>query len=953
MKKMERSSMTMKNFKLHISVVLFYLFSILPLYGIDNDNVKEFTLNNGLRVITYEMHTSPIIYSRLTYNIGSKYEPYGQTGISHIVEHMMFKGTKRFPKGTIAELISANGGVFNAFTSNDITVYYELLPKNKIDLAFDIESERMHKCKFDPEEFKSEIGVISEERKQRTDNSAAGQLREELNTMIYKSHPYRNPVIGWMHDIQSITRDEAYAYYKTHYTPNNATLVLVGDFESTEILKKVEKYFGKIPRGPETKLQEFVRVKQAGKKILEFKHPDILNEQISMHFSAPRRFDEDGAALYVAGRILCSKSATSRLKKRLVHQEKLCSSSVGGLGFRKDPGTFSISARLLPGKEINEVEEIIWEEIDSLANYPVIDYDLQKIKNKINFAELTGDQYISKVGGKIGLYENYVGWLNINRWNELVTAVTKEDIMRVTKKYLVPEKMVICYSSPDTSAGTDDKEIIADDSDEGEVNDKINESDEDALTPDIDFTETEKAKKGLLSKLFGSKKVDIRELYKPRLEDILAPNPIAPLIDSLVLDNGVPVYIYEDHTFPTVYVRAFIETGRLPENAERTGIRDFTEAMLTSGTLTRTYDELLEERSFTPYQFDISHSWDKIIFQGYSLVKDVDKMLNFTYDAIANPSFPEDQIEKLRPLFISNAENFKKTEIMKAFYAMFEDVFEGHQYSLPYAGNVEVFENSTRADLVEFHEKYYSPEHMKLVAVGDFDKQWIREKLNKTLGQWVKKSGDEFLPFTRIKPIKGKTVYVFPNPEYKQCRVDIAFNPNEGGIMSDNPDLDAIRILENILCGSSLTSRMGVELRDKQGLSYGIESNLWIRDQGGYWNIRTKLDKKNLTKMIHGIFNEIEKVQKEGITAEELNKAKSRRIALLPLATRTPDDVGHIVFNQLQKHRPLDYFDKKRERIMAVTMEDVQRVANKYLDVNNYIIAVSGNLAEDALDEFK
>ncbi len=932
--------MNTKSFKLYLYVVLSYLFSILPLYGIDDDNVKEFTLDNGLRVITYEMHTSPIIYSRLTYNIGSKYETYGQTGISHIVEHMMFKGTKRFPKGTIAELISANGGVFNAFTSNDITVYYELLPKNKIELAFDIESERMHKCKFDPEEFKSEIGVISEERKQRTDNSAAGKLREELNTLIYKSHPYQNPVIGWMHDIQSITRDEAYAYYKSHYTPNNATLVLVGDFESVEILKKVEKYFGKIPRGSEVELQEFLRVEQVGKKILEFKHPDILNEQISMHFSAPKRFDEGGAALYVAGRILCSKSATSRLKKRLVRQEKLCSSSAGGLGFRKDPGTFSISAKLLPGKEINEVEKIIWEEIDSLANYPVIEYDLQKLKNKINFTELTGDQYISKVGGKIGLYENYVGWRNINRWNELVTAVTKEDIMRVTKKYLVPENMVICYSSPDTTSS-------------GKVSTKIEAEAEPETDAEIDLETGEKVKKGFFTKLFGLGKEDVRMLYKPTLSDILAPDPIAPLIDSLILDNGVPLYIYEDHTFPTVYVMAFIETGRIPENAERTGVRGFTKAMLTRGTLTRTYDELLEEISFTPYQFDVSQSWDKIIFQGYSLVKDVDKMLNFTYDAIANPSFPEDQIEKLRPRFISNAENFKKTETMQAFYAMFEDVFEGHQYSLPYAGNVEVFENLTRADLIEFHEKYYSPERMKLVAVGDFDKQWIREKLNKTLGQWDKISGDEFLPFTRIKLIKGKTVYVFPNPEYKQCRVDIAFNPNEGGIMSDNPDLDAIRILENILCGSSLTSRMGVELRDKQGLSYGIESNLWIRDQGGYWNIRTKLDKKNLSKMIHGIFNEIEKVQKEGVTSEELNKAKSRRIALLPLATRTPDDVAHIVFNQLQKHRPLDYFDKKRERIMAVTMEDVQRVANKYLDVHNYIISVSGNLAEDALDKFK
>src|SRR6056297_3130422 len=198
-------------------------FMLAPLHALDESKVQEFELDNGLKVITYEMQTAPMIYSRLTYNVGAKYEPYGQTGISHIVEHMMFKGTERFNKGKISKLISANGGVFNAFTSSDITVYYEFLPKNKIDLAFDIESERMYKCKFDPVEFESEIDVIKEERKMRTENTPRGMKREEMNTIIYKSHPYKNPVIGWMHDIDRITREQAYAYYKKYYTPNNAT----------------------------------------------------------------------------------------------------------------------------------------------------------------------------------------------------------------------------------------------------------------------------------------------------------------------------------------------------------------------------------------------------------------------------------------------------------------------------------------------------------------------------------------------------------------------------------------------------------------------------------------------------------------------------------------------------------------------------------------------------------
>lgn len=939
--------MNIRNF-VRTGILLTGLLS-LQLFGIDDAKVNEHILDNGLRIITYEMHTAPIIYSRLTYNIGSNYETYGQTGISHIVEHMMFKGTKRFPKGTIAELISANGGVFNAYTSNDITVYYELLPKNKIELAFDIESQRMFKCDFDPVEFESELRVIMEERKQRTENSADGKKREELNTLLYKSHPYRNPVIGWMEDLENITRDQAYAYYKKNYTPNNATLVLTGDFDTEEMLKTVEKYFGKVPKGPKLENPRFFDVELEGKKILEFKHPDILNESIAMYFAAPTRFQEDGTALYVMGNILASRSATSRLNKRLVREGKLCKSAGGGLGFSKDPRPFSIYTSLLPGASMEEVETIIWEEIDSLKNYPVADYDLQKIKNRLNFSELTGDQYISDVGDRIATYDNFVSWQHINQWDDLVTGVTKDDIIRVANQYFDKDKMVVCYSFPDSSARVSDSSLKTDKSDE--AGDEI-AHDGDISEPDIDLEDNKNSKTGLMAKLFG-KKEDVRELYKPRLSEVLAPNPIASLVDSFKLDNGIPVYMIESHDFPTVCIMGFIETGRLVEDAENPGIRIFTNAMLARGSSKRSYEELLEERSFTPYQFDFGQSWNKIVFTGYSLTENTDKMLQGTYEVLADPSFPEEEMIKVRPRLLSNARDFKKTETMKAFYTMFEQVFEGHQYALPYTGTVETIENTTREDLVRFYDKYYSPDRLKMVVVGDFSKDWIREKLNATYGSWQHRSQDNNIGFSKIKPIQGKFVYVFNNPEYKQCRLDMAFNPIDGGITTDIEDLETLKILEHILCGSSLTSRMGIELRDKQGLSYGIKSQLWIRDHGGYWNIRTELDKDNVVKMVQGILKEIEKVQKDGISDEELTKAKARKISLLTLQTRTTDDIAGIIFEELQDKKPLDHFDRRRDRIMSVTKEDVQRMANKYLDVNNYIISVSGDLDENSLDMFK
>lgn len=924
------------NLKFIFKMPFFWALFIVNLFAINEEKIYEETLDNGLHVIAYEMHSAPMIYSRLTYNIGAKYENHGQTGISHIVEHMMFKGTDRFNKGKISKLISSNGGVFNAFTSDDITVYYEFLPKNKIDLAFDIESERMHKCKFDPNEFISEKKVIKEERKMRTENNANGQKREEMNTIIYKSHPYGIPVIGWMHDIDRITRDEAYAYYKKYYTPNNATLVLCGDFETAEIMKKVKKYFGKIPRGPKLKEFEFLRVESFGKKTLEYKHSDIVSESINMQFNVPNRKHEDGAALSVAARVLASRSATSRLNKRLVRKEELCTSTGGGYGLSKDARTFSIVANLRPQATFEEIEQIIWDEIDSLKYYPVEDYDLQKIKNKIQFNELTGDQYISKVGDKLGLYENYFGWEFINQWTNSIQKVSKEDIMAVMQKYFVEKNMFVCYSMPDTSSDA-----------------KLAQNNE---VDSIEKTETttEEGKKGFIAKIASMFKhnVPVEELYKVNLEDVNSPKPIAPLVKKFQLDNGTPVYYLVNHDFPTVYVMGLINTGRIEEDEKKPGYSNFVGSVLNRGAANRSYDEMLEERSFVPYYAGVSQSWHGISFTGYSLKEDTDKMLSSVFDILAKPDFPEDQIEKVRSKLIQSAEDYGKKKDMRAFYDMFSEVFKNHHYSLPHAGEPETFKNMTRQEMIDFYNKYFSPERMNIVVVGDFDENWIKTKLNKEFGQWKKESKDPMLKFGEVEPIKERKIFVTTIPDGKQCRVDIAFNPVKGGIKSDNPDILALKILERVLCGSTLTSRMGVELRDNRGLCYGIKSNLWIRHEGGYWNIRTNTGADNVKAMVNGMMEQIKLVQIEGITQEELDKAKYRSVSLLALQVRTMDDIGDLVFNMVKNKESLDTFDKSKDEIMAVSLEDVKRVANKYLDTENYIMSISGNIDQKFFDGF-
>ena len=309
--------------RLKIVVVWAVILGLFPsfLFGaVKEGEVVEHVLPNGLKVLTVENHNSPIIYSQITYKVGSRNEHFGITGISHLVEHMMFKGTPRYPGQVLKNLIKKSGGIYNAFTTTDLTAYYEQVPKNKIDVVLAIEADRMHNSKFDPKEFLHEREVVIEERHMRTDDNPRGTFAEEFNAIAFKSHPYHNPTVGWISDIRAITRDQAYRYYKTYYVPNNATLVLVGDFDTAKIMKLVSKYYGPIPKGKPVPPVVSVEEPQNDRRVLTYKRPDLKMPIFQMAFHTPAFGNPDCAPLTIAAKILAG-GRFSRLKKVLTQQK--------------------------------------------------------------------------------------------------------------------------------------------------------------------------------------------------------------------------------------------------------------------------------------------------------------------------------------------------------------------------------------------------------------------------------------------------------------------------------------------------------------------------------------------------------------------------------------------------------------------------------------------------------
>lgn len=919
--------------------VLFFCITLLSLSvsaqsqkKYEEGKVYRHQLENGLTIMTMEQHLSPFIFHQLTYKVGARNEHLGITGLSHFVEHMMFKGTPKYGKGETSRIISQNSGIFNAFTSNDMTSYYEYLPANKIELAFDIESDRMMNSVINPEEFESEREVILQERRMRSESKHTGISTEYMNSIAYQYHPNRDPIIGWPVDISNVSRETAVEYYKTYYTPNNAILVLVGNFNTDEMIKLAEKYYGKIPRGPEVKDKVVPLQEQIVRKTFTLEHNDITSPSFRMAFHVPSFTHDDFPALRLAGMIMAERSRDARLYKRLVTQQRIATSAAGGVGVTKDPTLFSISIGMAPDSSLDRAEAMVWEEINLMQNETVSDHELQKVKNRYRFNQITGSVKNSDRAARINRYETFTGWEFFDEFENRVMNVTKDDIQRVMKTYFDPTKVTIGYNKP-KEGGVRSKSTDNEDSE--------NETDE----YDSYLQETDR-----YYYRFPVNEENMMPVSAEDFSDIIRPNPIAPLIKVDSLSNGIKLYFIENRLVPALFVGGIIETGMIAEELETAkpgGAALLSDAM-NRGTKNMSYEELSERMAFVPYQFNVKGGSRGFTFQGYALLENVDEMLSTGIDYITQPALKDDDIKYLKSRHAVSARNRYKRTSTQAFYYMYNALFDNHVYTQT-SSTEESVKSITKDDLVALHKKYFRPELTSIVIVGDKSPEEMKKLAEKYFGMW-KSSEIEITPIQINKPeeLKGKQLKIFPEKDYTECTINIGFKPFDD---IDKDDEEAVNVLNYILASSALTSRMGVELRDKQGLIYGIKSELWsTRDNIGYWKFNTKTSPENTDKVISGIFIEIRKLLADGIKDDEIIAAKKRLLGLLPLFIETPDDVATRVFELIRNKESFDYFDNRADRILAVTENDVMRVAKKYFTLDNFIIVVDGPLEENALD---
>lgn len=409
----------------------------------DDPRLYEERLPNGLRVFVLKEPSAPLAVFQIWYNAGSIHEQTGKTGLSHLLEHMMFKGTPKYGPKVFSKIISRAGGVDNAGTSRDYVFYHQKLAPDKLHLSIELEADRMRNLVMDPVEFLAERDVVMEERRMRYEDDPQNTVYEEVMATAFKNTPYRWPVIGWMQDLERMQRDDLYAYYRKHYVPNNAMIIVAGNVDTDDVMSRIRKEFGTIPEGEKITDPDIGEPEQLGERMLYVKKEAELPYVLSAYKSPNMISSEDCYALEVLASVLAG-GKSSRIYRSLIDEQRIALSADASYScLEKYPSMFFLDGTAMPGMSIEEVEEALYKEVEKIKNEPPSGAEVQKAKNQIEAGFLMGQDSIFFEAEVIAMFQMLGDRKLKDAYFEGIGKVSPEDVQRVARQYLVEDKRTV------------------------------------------------------------------------------------------------------------------------------------------------------------------------------------------------------------------------------------------------------------------------------------------------------------------------------------------------------------------------------------------------------------------------------------------------------------------------------------------------------------------------------
>lgn len=869
--------------------------------------IESYRLPNGLKVALSYDPGAPTATVCVAYHVGSKNERAGLSGFAHFFEHMMFRGTKHVPNYDMP--LQAGGGSPNAFTSNDMTVYFESIPANYLERALYMEAERMAflPTALDQQKFDTEREIVKNERWQRMENVPYGLASETIGANLFpKGHPYSWSVIGSMKDLDNATLDDLRNFFWEFYHPGNATLAVVGNFDVEKTKAWIEKYFAPIPAGKPIPAIDVPRTPSVNRRITTYDR--VQFPRVYWAWPTVSETHRDAPALDLLADILSSGDA-SRLRQALMIRHTLATQVSADSDTRELDGLFTVSATVAPGSSIEKVEQALAQQLERIRKDGPTADELNRALAKHEHGFLQSLTSVTMRAFAIAM--GYAQHNDPHYYQKTITdyvRVTPADIQRVAAKYLVPQKLVLEIVPP--PPGKEE-------------------------TPAVLVGPTVPNDRGV-----EPRHVQDEAVYATMPEPANAAPPLkVPTIQRHTLSNGLEVWMAEWKTLPLVAVQLVVPVGASATTAEEAGLATLTARCWDEGTQSMTATEFTQALESLGVSLGVN-AGTQTTQVGFSVgTSRLPQSLELMAQMLATPRFDDKDVARERKLILSALTRVRDNPQAIAG-RVFPRLLYGtdHPFGRPASGYLRTVEHLTAEQVRTFHRDYLRPRGAALIVVGDIDPDTLLPILEEKLGIWKGRPKEITLPPVPQESTSGQ-IFVVHKPGAVQS-VLMAGRRWKG---RRDPSYPAARVANRII-GGDFVSRINKNLRERNGFTYGARSGFRFLKTEGRWVLQTAVRGNVTGAALREVVQELQAAATSNPPNQtEFTVAKQAELSSLDRAFETPSSIANLMLEMAVFDLPQDYFSKRSAELEQVALKDVHAVARTLLPPSRQVVLIVGD----------
>jgi zinc protease len=880
---------------------------------------KARTLANGLKVFTSLDRTTPNVTVQVWYGVGSKDDPVGRSGFAHLFEHMMFKATRDFPAESMDRFTEDVGGMNNASTYDDFTNYYEVIPANHLERLVWVEGERMGSLVVDEANFKSERDVVKEELRQRVLANPYGRLFSlYLPQASYKVHPYKRPGIGSIEELDAATIDDVRTFHNAYYRPDNAALIVVGNFDEAQLAAWVDKYLGPL-KNSAVPLRRVTAVEPArtGPGVFTGYGPNVPLPAVALTWLGSKAADPDAPALKVLDAIL-SSGKSSRLYDSLVYDQQISAQIFSNADLPQQPGIFAVGSIMASGHTVDEGEKALLAQVKRLRDAPPSAAELSEAKNELVAGKLRERETIEGRAFSLGYALRTEGdAARANTELSDLQKVSAADIQRVAAKYLADDRRMTIRYLPESERpkGAPAQEDVA---------------------PKVASVKYD----GPVSELAP----EARRAAPPPLGTPVS--PVLPRPVEKTLANGLRVIVAKSSDLPLVTVDLTIKAGAWADPDGLGGTAGMTAGMLTEGAGGRSAPQIAQATEALGATLESSGGQESASVTLNVMPGKLPQAMAIMADVARNPAFAKAELERQRAQGLDGLSVSYQQPGSLAAFAASPVLFAGTPFGHVAGGTPASLAKIQTPDLAKVHQAYYRPDNAILVLTGDVTPEQGFALAEKAFGDW-KKPATAPPPQPVIAPKAAPRAIAIDLPGAGQAAVTLA----KTAIARDAVDYYP-GIVANTVLGGGYSARLNEEIRIKRGLSYGAGSALTARRSTGVFRASAQTKNESAPQVLDLINAELKRLAAEPAGADELKARKSTLVGAYGRELATTEGLADALGNLALYGVPLSEMNAYTGKVEAVTADQVQAFAKAHLDPADVSVIVAGD-AKAFADELK